>query len=136
MAQDDSNIGVVGFTRIPNEVAGDRRVSGVDLKVYWAIAQAHRKSPFVSIGQRQVALLADTSRSQVSRSVAALVEAGHLRVQEHGGGRKRAVYYLVSGVFQWELPPGKEVVKSFKKAMINGKGGRRDWKAKTGDSPA
>ena len=118
MAQDDSTINPAGFTRIPNDVAGDRRISGVDLKVYWAIAQSHRKSPFISIGQRQVADLAGTSRSQVSRSVTALADAGHIRVQEHGGGRKRAVYFLTAKIFHWdELPNGHEVAKSLRKAM-------------------
>lgn len=126
MAQDNFTTTTEAFTRIPNDVAGDRRISGVDLKIYWAIAQAHRKSPFISIGQRQVAELADTSRSQVTRSVSALAEAGHLRVQSHGGGRTRAVYYLTAKIFQWdELPSGRDVADSFRKAMANVKERRK-----------
>lgn len=95
-------VGPVGgrgsFGRVPPSVGSDDRLSGMDVRVYWAMSMGARWAGTVTIGQRRMAELARTSRSQVQRSLDVLIECGHVKVWDEKKG-KRQKYLLTSPIF-------------------------------------
>ncbi len=85
--------------RIPREVGTDKRLSGTDIKVYFALSSFTRLGPLVSAGVRWIAECVHLRRTTVTRSLRRLVECGHVEPMELRRG-VRARYKLASQIFE------------------------------------
>lgn len=105
------------YARIPREVLIDARVSSDAKIVYGILAMATFQGSVAYVGQRLIGQTLNISQSSVSRRLAELERAGHIRQAPDTRG-KRAHWELLSPVFGQKQ--GRETV-----VVSSPKGGKR-----------
>lgn len=86
------------FARIPAEVLFDRELSRNDLQVYGTMALECMRTNLFSLGQVQLARLAQVDRRTLRRCLESLGRRGHIS-RAIGRLSRRTVYQLNSPVF-------------------------------------
>jgi hypothetical protein len=86
------------YSRVPREVAEDRRLKHRDVRVYSVLASRCWQGNVATIGKRQIAMLTPCAERLVIDSLKRLEETGHIRKLDRRRGQ-RGVYQLLSDVF-------------------------------------
>jgi len=86
------------FSRVPREVASDRRLKSVDIRVYAVLAASCWQGSTVSVGKRLISKRAPCAERLVAPSLKRLEAAGHIRKVPMKRGQ-RGLYHLRSAVF-------------------------------------
>ena len=86
------------FSRVPREVAGDRRLNPRDVRVYAALAPFCWQGATAQVGKRLLAKLACCAERLVIASLKKLEATGHIKKQPVRRG-KRGRYVLLSPIF-------------------------------------
>lgn len=87
------------YARVPLTVLADATLKRIDVAVYAAISSTVWQGRVGSLGNRQIALIARVSQPTASRSIARLVNSGHIEIAASKGKGYRAIYILTSPVF-------------------------------------
>lgn len=90
--------GASTFSMIPESVLIDPKLQHLDIRVYGMLACARRGST-VTLGQRQIAERLHVKRRSLTRAIARLIEANHLKLSTPTASGHRARYELTSPLF-------------------------------------
>ncbi len=97
------------YSRVPREVATDKRLKSRDVRVYSALATCCWQGNVVQVGKRLLARLTPCSSRLVLESLTRLVTAGHIQKLPRCHGQ-RGGYLLLSGVFGQKQRAGVDEV--------------------------
>lgn len=86
------------FAMISEAILVDRELQRLDVSVYGLLA-CSRRGPFVSLGERRIAVRLHVRRRSVQNSIARLIKAGYLKLSAPAKRGFRARYELTSSVF-------------------------------------
>jgi hypothetical protein len=99
------------YSRVPREVASDRRLKHRDVRVYAVLSSFCWQGNVSQVGRRLIAKLAPCVPRKVPDSLRRLESAGHIQIQPGRRGQ-RAMYILLSPVFGQKQRAGVDEIIS------------------------
>lgn len=88
------------FSRIPDSVLHDKRLTGSAVRVYALLAGYTRSDGVATAGVRLIASKTCMSKNTVTASIEALESAGHISPATKAGKAVRGAYRLTSKIFR------------------------------------